>query len=166
MPSSVQSLIEEADSLLSRVLRPGTHPRVSTIAQFEETGDLARVLSLYRQAMRRVPDEPSYPWNLATSLARLREYSLALAFVEEALRVAREVGDDEWADTYSHLAWADIAMRARQPEIALVALARALRLAEDKPARRDVLRMLRKLSPENQGALRDNLVSELSSLTA
>jgi hypothetical protein len=50
------------------------------------------------------PEEPAFPWNLASSLSRLGLNALALAYIEEAIRVASETGDSEWADAYAHLA--------------------------------------------------------------
>lgn len=59
-------------------------------------------------------------------------------------------------------------MRARQPEVPLVALARAMSLADDDDARRDVLRMLRKVEEQRDQAvdLKASLVTDLSSLIA
>ena len=126
-------LVRKADELVYAVLRPGRWPRRRTVERFLEGDRLERVLALYREAMVLDASEPAYPWNLASTLNRVGLHELALAFVERAIRVAQDVGDDEWADANAHLAWAEIALNARQYDVALVALARAKELDPNAP---------------------------------
>ncbi len=128
---SALALVKEAGRILTRYLRPASHPREETRTRFVQSGDLERVLVLITQAIELDPDEPAYPWNLASSLRRLDQPQFALAFIEQAIRVATEVGDSEWADEHVHLAWADTALAARQFDVALVALARAREKTHD-----------------------------------
>ena len=168
MTLEAKELVREADAILGGVLRPGVHPRRSTIARFESSGGLERVLSLYLYAMRLDPEEPSYPWNLATSMARLGHYHLALAFIEKAIAVANATDDPEWADVYAHIAWAVVAMRAEQWQVALIALATASRLATDDETTRDVARLKAKIAERSSRTPNGNahLLNELASLIA
>ena len=120
-------LVDQAEEILGRYLRPGQWPAAPVARRFRESGDLQLVLSLYARAMADDPDEASYPWNLTSSLDRLRLPDLALVFVRHAIRVAEESGDTEWAGADVHLAWADIALRAGQPEMAERAIERLAR---------------------------------------
>lgn len=118
-------LVDQAEAILDGYLRPGRWPAARTARRFLEGGDLERVLSLYARAMEDDPREPAYPWNLASSLDRLRLPDLALIFIRRAIRVAEETGDREWAGADVHLACADIARHASDPEMADLALQRA-----------------------------------------
>jgi tetratricopeptide (TPR) repeat protein len=118
-------LAEQAEGILSRYLRPASWASARVARQFRESGDLEIVLSLYAQAMADDPREPAYPWNLASSLDRLQLSDLALIFLRRAIRIAEETGDDDWAGADVHLAWADIAIRAGEPELAEIAIKRA-----------------------------------------
>jgi hypothetical protein len=93
--------------------------------RFLDSGDLERVLSLYARAMEDDPREPAYPWNLASSLDRLHLPDLALIFIRRAIRVAEETDDREWVGADVHLACADIARHAGDPQMAELALERA-----------------------------------------
>lgn len=168
MKSPAEELVLEADALLGDVVGPGTHPRASTISRFEAGGGLERVLSLYLRAMRLDPAEPSYPWNLASSMSRVGQHHLALAFIEKAITVAHATGDEEWADAYAHMAWADVAIRAEQWEVALIALAGAWRLARDDQSRRDIDRLKAKIAERSTQAPNGDaeLLTRLTSLIA
>lgn len=161
-------LASEADRLIGELLKPGRWPQSRTIAKFLESDRLPKVLMLYQAAMSLDPEEAAYPWNLASSLSRLGLYSLALAYVEEAIRMAGETGDAEWADAHAHLAWADIAIRARQFDVALVALARARRLGGTQERVHEQVRRLleevRKARGSDKAA--ERLAKELEELSA
>ncbi|MEX1265079.1 MAG: hypothetical protein WEE66_14295 [Actinomycetota bacterium] len=124
--------------------------------------------SLYLQAMRLEPQEPSYPWNLASSMGRLGQHHLALAFIEQAITMAHATGDEEWSDTYAHIAWADVAMRAEQWMVTLIALATAWRLVGDEEGRRDVRRLKAEIARRSARASNGDvhLLTELRSLIA
>src|ERR1700759_42467 len=79
-----QALTGDADELLANILAPGEWPTPEAIEAFLKEGILDRVLSLYGQAMRLDPQEPSYPWNLASALNRLGINDLALGFMVRA----------------------------------------------------------------------------------
>lgn len=137
-------LVREADQLLLEFARPGRWPQARTAQRFRDTERLESVLALYSMAMKLDPDEAAYPWNLASSLHRLGYNELALSFIERAIAVARETGDDEWAGAGAHLAWADMAITAGHCDVALVALARANALAGDSASLRSAVRRLRR----------------------
>jgi tetratricopeptide (TPR) repeat protein len=118
-------LADEAEAILGGYLRAGRWPAARTARRFLDSGDLERVLSLYTRAMEDDPREPAYPWNLASSLDRLRLPDLALIFIRRAIRVAEETGDREWSGADVHLACADIARHAGDQEMAEMALNRA-----------------------------------------
>jgi tetratricopeptide (TPR) repeat protein len=122
---SAARLVDEAEKILGGYLRPGRLPAARTTRRFLDSGDLERVLSLYVRAMEGDPREPAYPWNLASSLDRLRLPDLALIFIRRAIRVAEETGDREWAGADVHLACADIARHAGDSEMAELAFDRA-----------------------------------------
>jgi tetratricopeptide (TPR) repeat protein len=122
---SAALLADEAEGILGGYLHPGRWPAARTAQRFLDSGDLERVLSLYTRAMENDPREPAYPWNLASSLDRLRLPDLALIFIRRAIRVAEETDDREWAGADAHLACADIARHAGDSEIAELALHRA-----------------------------------------
>ncbi len=126
-PLSVDAA-DAAEAILGRYLKPGRWAARRVRSRFVQCGELERVLALYEDAMATDPLEPAYPWNLAVALDRLGLHDLALAYVQRALRVATEVGDEEWADAQAHLAWAEIALNAGQPEIALIAIDQAASL--------------------------------------
>lgn len=119
------ALADEAERILGGYLHAGRWPAARTARRFRESGDLERVLSLYVCAMEDDPREPAYPWNLASSLDRLRLADLALIFIRRAIRVAEEIGDREWAGADVHRACADIARHANDPQMAELALGRA-----------------------------------------
>jgi tetratricopeptide (TPR) repeat protein len=149
-------LVARADGLIAEVVAPGRWPRRRTVERFLDGDRLQRVLGLYTEAMRLDPDEPAYPWNLASTLNRLGLNELALGFIERAIRIARTAGDAEWADASAHLAWAEVAEHAGQYEVALVALARAKSLANGSAEigvsiereRRAIERALQQQAPE------------------
>lgn len=118
-------LADQAEAILGGYLRAGRWPAARTARRFLDSGDLERVLSLYTRAMEDDPREPAYPWNLASSLDRLRLPDLALIFIRRAIRVAEETGDREWSGADVHLACADIARHAGDQEMAEMALNRA-----------------------------------------
>jgi tetratricopeptide (TPR) repeat protein len=122
---SAAHLADEAEGILGGYLHPGRWPAARTARRFLDSGDLERVLSLYTRAMENDPREPAYPWNLASSLDRLRLPDLALIFIRRAIRVAEETDDREWAGADVHLACADIARHAGDTEMAELALHRA-----------------------------------------
>ena len=137
-------LVDQAEEVLGRYLGPAQWAAVRAARQFRETGDLQLVLSLYARAMEDDPGEPAHPWNLASSLDRLRLPDLALIFVRRAIRVAEETGDHEWAGADAHLAWADIALRADEPEMAEQAIARAREISPEVPVETYLRRIRRK----------------------
>lgn len=104
-------------------------PDDDAIAALLQSDLFERILGLYCRAMRLDPLEPSYPWNLASLMSRLGFHDLAVAYLGRAVAVARAVGDTEWSDAASHLAWADAALRAGQDAVAAVALAGAAQQA-------------------------------------
>lgn len=118
-------LVDQAEEILNKYLRPARWPTARTVKRFREDGDLELVLSLYSRAMADAPDEPAYPWNLASSLDRLQLPDLALIFLRRAIRIAEETGDHEWSGADVHLAWADVAIRAGEPAMAELAIERA-----------------------------------------
>jgi tetratricopeptide (TPR) repeat protein len=124
-------LVDQAEKILGAYLHPGRWPAARTARRFLDSGDLERVLSLYVRAMEGEPREPAYPWNLASSLDRLRLPDLALIFIRRAIRVAEEIGDHEWVGADVHLACADIARRAGDSEMAEMALHRAREIDPD-----------------------------------
>lgn len=136
-------LVREADRLIAAALKPGRWPQRRTVERFLEADRLERVLALYSEAMRLDPAEPAYPWNLASALNRLGLNELALAFIERAIRVAEELGDEEWAGAGAHLAWADMATSAGHYDTALVALAKAKNLAGECTGAQAAIRRLR-----------------------
>ncbi len=154
-------LVERAEEVLGRYLRPGRQATARARQRFLSGDALQIVLSDYARAMEKDPDEAAYPWNLASSLDRLGLEDLAVSFIRRAIRVAIDTGDAEWAGADAHLAWADIAIRAGEPETAAIAIERARRLNPDleyRPYVRRVRRELRRMQlserlPELLGAL-------------
>jgi tetratricopeptide (TPR) repeat protein len=136
-------LAEQAEEILGGYLHPGRWPTARIARRFLQSGDLERVLGLYTRAMESDPYEPAYPWNLASSLDRLRLANLALTFIRRAIRVAEETGDREWAGADAHLAWADIAIHAGEPETAEIAIERARRIDPHAPFERYLRRLRR-----------------------
>jgi tetratricopeptide (TPR) repeat protein len=134
--------VDQAEEVIGRYLVP-QWPSTRVARRFRESGDLQLVLSLYARAMEDDPNEPAYPWNLASSLDRLRLPDLALIFVRRAIRVAEQAGDREWAGADVHLAWADIALRAGEPEIAERAISRAREVDSTVSVERYVRRLRR-----------------------
>jgi len=139
-------LVDDADEILGRYLKPGQWPTTRAIRAFREDGDLESVLALYEQAMDRDPAEVAYPWNLASSLDRLGVSDLAVAYMRRAIRVARETGEEDWSDADAHLALADIALRAEDAEIAALAIDNARHLDADAPFGRYQRRLRRQIS--------------------
>ncbi|HSZ13836.1 MAG TPA: hypothetical protein VK790_07360 [Solirubrobacteraceae bacterium] len=136
-------LVERAEEILGRYLSRAW-PTTSVARTFRESGDLEVVLGLYATAMADDPEEPAYPWNLASALDRLQLSDLALIFLRRAIRVAEEIGDDEWGGVDAYLAWADVAMRAAEPEVAEIAIEKARDIDPNAPVERYV-RQLRHL---------------------
>jgi tetratricopeptide (TPR) repeat protein len=150
-------LAERAELIFGRYLSHSSSPSARVARQFRESGDLEIVLSLYAQAMADDPQESAYPWNLASSLDRLRLSDLALIFLRRAIRVAEEAGDDEWAGVDVHLAWADVAMRAGEPEMAEMAIEKARELDPGAPVERYVRQLRKRRSaPKDAGAARND----------
>ena len=87
--------------------------------------------------------EPAYPWNLASSLDRLGLPDLALVFIRRAIRVAEEADDRDWCGADVHLAWADVALRAGEPEVAEQAIRRAREVEPEVPVERYLRRLRR-----------------------
>jgi tetratricopeptide (TPR) repeat protein len=131
-------LADQAEEIFARYLDPGSWPTAQVARVFRRSGDLERVLSLYSQAMESDPREPAYPWNLASSLDRLQLSDLALIFLRRAIRVAEDTGDSDWAGADAHLAWADIAIRAGEPEMAEIAIEKARKIDPGAPVERYV----------------------------
>jgi hypothetical protein len=125
------SAVDEADSILWAYTKPGQMPSRATARRFVDEGHLERVLGLYLRAMGDEPNEASYPWNLASSLDRLYLSDLALPFIGRAVRMAQRQGDDDWGGADAHVAWAEVAMNADQPELAAVLLEKARSMAPD-----------------------------------
>jgi tetratricopeptide (TPR) repeat protein len=159
-------LAEQAEAILGGYLQPGTWPTAHTSRRFLASGDLERVLSLYIEAMESDPLEPAYPWNLASSLDRLRLPDLALIFIRRAIRVARDTGEQEWAGADVQLALADIAIRAGEPEIAELAIERARSIDPGAPVE-PYLRSARRESctPESRERARHGARSTLTKRT-
>jgi len=147
-------LVGEAEAVLGRHLGPAQWASARTARRFRESGDLQLVLSLYTRAMEDEPDEPAYPWNLASSLDRLRLPDLALVFVRRAIRVAEETGDHDWAGADVHLAWADIALRAGEPEVAERAIERAREVEPGVSIERYVRLRRKHIRPERKPDVR------------
>lgn len=126
--------------------------------RFLAEGGFARLLALYGEAMRLDPDEPAYPWNFGAALRRLGMSDLALVFISRAVEVSRRTGDDEWLGPAANMAVAEAALDADQPEVALLALARA-REDGDLTAsdRRQADRLLEELGPVRE-ELRQRMV--------
>lgn len=146
-------LVNEADGLVFAILKPGRWPQRRTVERFLGQDRLERVLSLYTRAMRLDPDEPAYPWNLASVLNRLGLNDLSLGFMTRAIHAAHRIGDEEWCGPDAYLALAEIAIDAEEADIALTALARAQELggAEDRellPLLREVRSASREPFPE------------------
>jgi hypothetical protein len=126
----------EADRILGEFVRPGRMPTQAGVRRFVDDGHLERVLALYGQAMREEPDEPSYPWNLASSLDRLGLPDFALPFIGRAVRAAQVQGDDDFGGAAAHVAWAEVAMNADQPELAATLLTQARAIDPELPVER------------------------------
>jgi hypothetical protein len=146
-------LVGEADQLLAMVLPPGCWPDATTVDRFLREEKLDRVLSLYGRAMRLDPSEPAYPWNLASAMSRLGLNDLALGFMARAIHLAAASGDSEWSGADAHLALAEVAVGAHEPDLALMALAHAQEL-DDQGNRRiriaDLLEEIRKEGSDPQ----------------
>jgi hypothetical protein len=117
--------VEEADRILWQYTKPGRLPSRADARRFVDDGHLERVLALYVRAMRDDPGEPSYPWNLASSLDRLYLSDLALPFIGRAVRTAHAERDEDFGGAAAHVAWAEVAMNADQPELASLLLDKA-----------------------------------------
>jgi tetratricopeptide (TPR) repeat protein len=135
-PMAAPELVDRAEEILERYVKPGRWPRPRVAKAFRDAGHLEQVLGLYARAIEDEPDEPAYPWNLASSLDRLGLSDLALAYMRRAIRVAEETGDDEWAGADAYLALADIAVRSRDFDSARVAIEHAKRLEPSAPIER------------------------------
>lgn len=149
---------ERAEEILGQYLSPASWASERVARRFRESGDLEAVLRLYTQAMAEDPHEPAYPWNLASSLDRLQLSDLALVFLRRAIRVAEETGDAEWSGADAHLAWADVAMRAGEPEMAEIAIDKARQIDPGAPVERYVrqLRHGRSTSKGTEAARNDD----------
>ncbi len=139
-----EPLADEADELIAEMLAPGRWPTRSTVDRFLADDRLERVLALYARAMRFDPDEPAYPWNLASTLNRLGLNDLALGYIVRVLATAERVKDTEWAGPDAHLALAEIALDAGRADMADIAIGRAQRLSSGNGAvERQAARLLR-----------------------
>jgi len=149
-------IAEQAEEIFGRYL--GTAwPTARVARSFRESGDLEAVLSLYARAMAEDPHEPAYPWNLASSLDRLCLSDLALIFLRRAIRVAEETEDDDWAGVDVYLAWADVAIRAREPEMAELAIEKAREVDPGASVERYVRQLRRgRSSPKDKDAARND----------
>lgn len=147
---------DAAEAILGRYLKPGRWASAATRSRFLRGGELQHVLALYEAAMGEDPGEPAYPWNLASGLDRLGLHDLALVYVQRALRVATEVGDHEWSDAHAHLAWADIALNASEPDVAMLAIERAQSLDPSLSVERYVRRVRRLAAPSGPLEPQDN----------
>jgi tetratricopeptide (TPR) repeat protein len=127
-----EQLVGEADELLASALAPGHWPDPEDVERFLSEGKLDRVLALYGQAIRLEPKEPSYPWNLGSTLNRLGLNDLALGFLSRAIHLAAENGEDEWSGADAQLALAEVAMDASEYDLALTALAHAREADESR----------------------------------
>lgn len=136
------ALVDEADALVAEVLAPGRWPQARTVQRFVEGDRLERVLARYTRAMRLDPDEPAYPWNLASTLNRLGLNHLALGFMAQAIHTAQRAGEEEWSGADAFLALAEIALDAEETDLALTSIARAQELQGNDPARREHARRL------------------------
>lgn len=165
---AAQKLAQEAEALISAVLQPGRWPQRQTVQRFMEDERLQKVLTLYTVAMELDPDEPSYPWNLASTLRRLGLNDLALAFIERALRVGMKVEPEEWDTPGTYLAWADAAIEAGQYDIALIPIAHAMKVKEDHPdvvaSAKRLLRVIKR-NKQSKNPAKD-LADELSRVPA
>jgi tetratricopeptide (TPR) repeat protein len=138
--------VAEADELLAQILSTSRAPNRRAVDRFLNAGNLERVLALYSQAIRDEPLEPAYPWNLATSLDRLGLSDLALPFIARAVRTADSEGDDEFGGAPGHIAWAEVAINADQPELAQAVLKQARALDPELPVERYERKLRRQLT--------------------
>src|SRR5215211_5073989 len=161
-------LVQEADTLIAAILRPGRWPQRKTVQKFMEDNRLEKVLTLYTAAMELDPDEPSYPWNLASTLRRLGLNDLALAFIERALRVGTRVEPEEWSTPGIYLAWADTAIEAGQYDVALIPIAHAMKMKEEHPDVVPSAKQLRRVIKRNKQSKNPakDLADELGSIPA
>lgn len=120
-------LVDQAEQLIAEVLHPGEWPKADQVERFMKEGRLERTLALYLQAIRLDPLEPAYPWNLASTLARLGLNEIAFALIAQAIGVGEQTGQEEWAGAGEHLAFAETALDAGQGDMAVVAIARGRR---------------------------------------
>lgn len=142
-------LVDEAEAILAGYLVAGRWPSARVARKFRESGDLQAVLSLYTRAMEDDPDEPAYPWNLASSLDRLHLPDLALVYIRRAIRIGEQSGDREWSGVGAHLACADIALRAGEPEVAERAIEKAREIDPGASVERYLRRLRRPRSAES-----------------
>ncbi|MBA2428762.1 MAG: hypothetical protein H0V55_03445 [Thermoleophilaceae bacterium] len=159
-------LVGEADDLVSEALKPGRWPQRRTVERFLEEDRLERVLTLYGRAMRLDPDEPAYPWNLASALNRLGLNDLSLGFMTRAIHAAHRIGDEDWCGPDAYLALAEIAIDADEGDIALTALARAQELGGEA-VDREIVRLLREVrSASRESRPETSLAGRLERLSA
>ena len=157
MPSDkAEALASQAEAIISEVLRPGRWPRQATVERFMEDERLERMLALYAAAMELDPEEPAHPWNLSSTLRRIGLNDLALAFMERAVRVGKSVDPAEWDTAGTHLARADTAIAAERYDVALIAIADALRLDGEDPelaaSAKDLVRVIKEKKHTNSPA--------------
>ena len=139
--------VDAAEKVLGLYLAPGRWPSDAARTRFMRSGDLERALALYECGMADDPREPAYPWNLASALDRMGLPHLALVYLQRAIRTAEAVGDDEWADASAYLALADIALKAGNPDLAMLCIERARALDPTVPVER-YIRRVRSSSPD------------------
>jgi tetratricopeptide (TPR) repeat protein len=153
---AAMGLVDDAEAILGRYLKPGQWPTAKSIRAFRQRGDLESVLALYEQAMDGDPTEVAYPWNLASSLDRLGVSDLAVAYMRRAIRVAKETGEEEWADADAYLALADIALRAQDAEIAALAIDNARHLDPEASYGRYQRRLRRQINASDEDPMSDH----------
>jgi hypothetical protein len=141
-------LVGAADELLGGVLPPGSWPEEAAVERFLGGDKLDRVLSLYARAMRLDSGEPAYPWNLASAMSRLGLNDLALGFMARAIHLAAAAGDGEWSGPDAHLALAEVAIGAREPDLALTALAHAQELDDQGAREAQIVNLLQDIREE------------------
>lgn len=129
---NAQRLVNQARDLADWLLPPDRwEPKKRDLREFLRHGGFEEFLHLYMTAIALDPEEPSYPWNLASALRRLGRPELALAFVGHAIAIGERQQDPDRSGPDEYLVWAETAAHARQQDVAFLALATALEKAPD-----------------------------------
>lgn len=110
---------------------PGNPMTLNNYAYFltENNGDLDKAYTMSHDAVDAEPDNPTYLDTFAWVLFKRKEYEKALEYQEKALEKAKEEGDPEAAEFYSHLG--DILFMNHRPADALDNWKKALELEPD-----------------------------------